>query len=86
MTLITAKNVAIICPTKNQPNKVVRLLTSISALHEKPHQIIVADGGHNLKPIIAPFSKKLQITCLYCPEVGQILQRNHAHKHLKKKI
>ena len=53
MKLFTAKNIAIVCPTKNQPNKVVRLLTSIAALHEKPQQIIVADGGHNLKPVIA---------------------------------
>ena len=86
MKLFTAKNIAIVCPTKNQPNKVVRLLTSIAALHEKPQQIIVADGGHNLKPVIAPFKKNLKITCLYCPEIGQVLQRNHAHKHLKQQI
>jgi glycosyltransferase involved in cell wall biosynthesis len=86
MTLFTAKNIAIVCPTKNQPIKVVRLLTSIAALHEKPQQIIVADGGHNLKPVIAPFKKNLKITCLYCPEIGQVLQRNHAHKYLKQQI
>ena len=86
MTLITAKDVAIVCPTKNQPKKVVRLLTSIAALIEKPDQIIVADGGHNLKPVVAPFRQKLKVTCLYCPEIGQVLQRNHAHKYLKQRI
>ena len=47
MTPITEKNVAIICPTKNQPDKVLRLV-GIVQLDEKPYQVIIADGGHNL--------------------------------------
>jgi glycosyltransferase involved in cell wall biosynthesis len=86
MTLITAQNVAIICPTKNQPDKVLRLLESIVQLDEKPHQVIIADGGHNLKPILTAFIERLNLTCLYCPEAGQILQRNYAHKYLDKSI
>lgn len=86
MMPITEQNVAIICPTKNQPNKVVRLLGSIARLDEKPHQVIIADGGCNLKPVITPFFKELNLICLYCPEAGQILQRNHAHKYLDKNI
>ena len=86
MTRITAQNVAIICPTKNQPDKVLRLLESIVQLDEKPHQLIIADGGHNLKPILTAFIQRLNLTCLYCPEAGQILQRNYAHKYLDKNI
>lgn len=86
MTPITLQNVAIICPTKNQPDKVLRLLKSIVQLDEKPHQVIIADGGHNLEPILTAFIEQLNLTCLYCPEVGQILQRNHAHKYLDKHI
>ncbi|MDC1120355.1 glycosyltransferase family A protein [Alphaproteobacteria bacterium] len=86
MTPITAQNVAIICPTKNQPEKVLRLLKSVSRLDEKPHQVIIADGGHNLKPVTTAFTAELNLICLYCPEAGQILQRNHAHKHLDKNI
>ena len=86
MTPITGRNVAIICPTKNQPEKVLRLLESIAQLNEKPHQVIIADGGHNLKPITTAFTADLNLICLYCPEAGQILQRNHAHKHLDKNI
>ena len=86
MTPITAQNVAIICPTKNQPDKVLRLLESIVQLDEKPHQLIIADGGHNLEPILTAFIEQLNLTCLYCPEAGQILQRNYAHKYLDKNI
>lgn len=86
MTTITAQNVAIICPTKNQPDKVLRLLGSITQLDEKPHQVIIADGGQNLQPILTRFTEQLNLICLYCPKAGQILQRNHAHKYLDKNI
>ncbi len=82
MTLITAQHIAIVCPTKNQPDKVLRLLKSINKLNEKPSQVIIADGGCNIKPITTAFTKELNLICLYCPEAGQILQRNHAHKYL----
>ena len=52
MTPITAQNVAIVCPTKNQPDKVLRLLGSITQLDERPHQVIIADCGHNLETIL----------------------------------
>lgn len=86
MKPITEQNVAIICPTKNQPSKVRRLLQSITQLDKKPHQVIIADGGHNLKPVISAFSEQLNLICLYCPESGQVLQRNYAHKYLDKNI
>ena len=86
MTAITTQNVAIICPTKNQPEKVLRLLESIVQLDEKPHQVIIADGGHNLAQITATFTAELNLICLYCPEPGQILQRNYAHKYLDKNV
>ena len=86
MSPITAQNVAIICPTKDQPEKVLRLLESIAQLEEKPQQVIIADGGQNLKSVTTAFSAQLNLICLYCPEAGQVLQRNHAHKYLDKNI
>ncbi len=86
MTPISAKNVAIICPTKNQPDKVLRLLRTIAKLEEKPRQVIIADGGHNLQPTVTAFVEQLNLICLYCPELGQVLQRNHAHKYLDRDI
>ena len=86
MTQVTAKNVAIICPTKNQPTKVLRLLESIVHLDEMPQQIIIADGGRNLKPFLTAFYSNSILSRLYCPEIGQIMQRNHAHAYLDKSI
>ena len=52
----------------------------------KPYQIIIADGGKDLQPVINQFSNRLNVIRLACPEVGQVLQRNHAHKYLNKNI
>lgn len=82
MTTITPDQIAVICPTKDQPEKVKRLLSCLTASSVKPGQVLIADGGHNLKPITTPFEKALNLTCLYCPEAGQILQRNYAHSKL----
>ena len=86
MTPINAQNVAIICPTKNRPDKVLRLLESIVQIDDKPRQVIIADGAHDLEPLLSKFTKQINLIYLYCPEAGQILQRNYAHKYLDKKI
>lgn len=84
--IITPKNLAVICPTKDQPEKIKRLMACFARSHVKPAQIIIADGGRNLKSIIHPFKKILNCVCLDCPEPGQILQRNFAHSHLLQSI
>lgn len=88
MTLpdITPDQIAVICPTKDQPKKVKRLLTCLAASTIKPGQVLIADGGHNLKSVVKPFATALNLTCLYCPQAGQILQRNHAHNKLNPEI
>ncbi len=83
---INADEIAIICPSKNRPNKVAQLLRCIANSKMIPGQVLIADGGHNLKPITKPFEDRLNITCLYCPEMGQVLQRNFAYQHLKPSI
>lgn len=83
---LNAKNLAIICPTKDRPKKVRRLLASIAASTIQPGQVMIADGGHNLKPVVADFATSLNIECHYCPEPGQIMQRNYAHKYLQPDI
>ena len=82
LTAITPDQVAIICPTKDQPQKVTRLLGCIARSEVKPAKVLIADGGHNLKFMVKAFDQHLNVTCLYCPEAGQILQRNFAHLHL----
>jgi len=86
MKRIKALNVAVLCPTKDNPEKVRRLLKCLAALTEKPGQIIIADGGHNLKPMVKEFAGSMNLKCLYCPQPGQILQRSYAQQHLNKAI
>ena len=83
---ITADEIAIICPTKERPDKVARLLGCIADSQLKPGQVLIADGGHNLKPITKPFEDRLNVTCLYCPRWGSVLQRNFAYQHLSPSI
>ena len=80
--IITPDQLAVISPSKNQPEKVRRLLECFVRSNVKPAQIIIANGGGNLRSIVGPFTQLLNCMCLDCPEAGQILQRNFAHKHL----
>ena len=86
LVMIASNQIAIICPTKDRPEKVWRLLESVANSSILPGQIIIADGGHNLKPVVAKFGSRLNVKCLYCPEPGQILQRNYARSKLAPKI
>ena len=80
------KDIAIICATKNQPDNIVRMLDSIVESKTKIGQILISDGGKNLKKVIEPYKNKLNIRCIYPPISGQVLQRSYAHKFLYKKI
>lgn len=82
----TSDELAVVCPTKDQPNKVEMLLQSLAESNVKPAQIIIAYRGHDLKHVTKPFKKKLNCMCLHCPQPGQILQRSYAHKHLQPNI
>ena len=80
------KDVALICPTKDRPLKVSRLLASLSKLPEAPSQVLIADGGSGLESVIEAFASRLNIIHLRCPEPGQILQRNYARGYLAQNI
>lgn len=84
--IVKPNQIAVICPTKDRPEKIKRLLKCLVKSSIKPGQILIADGGHNLKPVVEEFREFLNLTCLYCPEAGQILQRNYAHTKLASKI
>ena len=83
---ITEKNVAIICPTKNQSDKILRLLHSVDQLFVPPAQIIIADSSDNFKQISLEAFPKLNLKHLKCETQGQILQRNFARNFLDDEI
>jgi hypothetical protein len=84
--LFTSQELAIVCPTKDQPKKVEMLLKSMAKSYIKPAQIIIAYSGQNLNHVTKPFKKQLNCICLQCPQSGQVLQRSYAHKHLRPNI
>jgi len=83
---ITSRQVAVICATKDRPEKVASLLKSVAGLTVKPGQVLIADGGHNLRSLVTKFQPRLPVECLYCPEPGQVLQRMYGHRHLRDEI
>ena len=85
-TPLKNKDVAIICATKNQPDNIIRMLDSISESQIGIGQILISDGGKNLKKVIEPYKNKLNVKCIYSPISGQVLQRNFARKFLYKDI
>ena len=84
---VTADEVAIICPTKNQPQKIIRLMESLKTCGIKLTQIIIADGGNNLQSVLKRYENFfLNLQCVYCPIDGQVLQRNFVYRFLKNNI
>ena len=69
------RDFAILIPTRNRPEKVARLLTSIESLTRKPLQIIIVASGEDIWPTIATFSNLLPITYEHTISVGQVVQK-----------
>ena len=53
---INAAQIAIISATKDRPDKIRNLLESVARLESQPGQILIADGGHNLEPLVKEFA------------------------------
>ena len=76
------KDVVLVCATKDQPDKVKRLLNSLSLQTSKPGQIIVCESGDIFPDIIDKYKENFNISYLKSPYVGQVLQRNYAYDHI----
>lgn len=83
---IKATEIAIVCPTKNQPKKIARLLSSLSKQTIKPGQIIISECGTYIPKLIDKYLIDLNIKYLKSPHMGQVLQRNFAYGYLDKCI
>lgn len=66
---------AILIPTRNRPDKVIKLLSSISQSELLPQQVIIVASGGDIYQDIARFEEKLPITYLYSEMQGQIAQK-----------
>lgn len=76
--IYTGEHLAIVVPTKDRPEKIYKLLESISNQTISCQRIIVVDGGDSVKNIVMSFSGRLPGEYFICHPPGQIRQRNMA--------
>jgi glycosyltransferase involved in cell wall biosynthesis len=69
------RDFAILIPTRNRPEKVAKLLSSIRSLSRKPQQIIIVASGEDISTTIAEFSGLLPISYKHTQSIGQIAQK-----------
>jgi glycosyltransferase involved in cell wall biosynthesis len=72
----TSREIAIIIPTKDRPEKLRNLLVSLSRQTEACGQVIVVNGGQSARDIVMSFSDGLPVEYCECAPPGQIRQRN----------
>ena len=84
--MILPHEIAIICPTRNNPAKVSRLLNSIASQDEHPGQVLISESGKIGDNILSDSASALNITFLQAPVAGQVLQRRYAYDFLSDHI
>lgn len=73
---------SILIPTRNRPEKVVKLLKSISSSTVKPEQIVIVASGTDIVSQLGDFNSILPITYLHTEISGQINQKKIGISHL----
>jgi glycosyltransferase involved in cell wall biosynthesis len=86
MKMITKNHIAIVCPTKDRPDRVLQLIKSIADQTEIPAQVIVTDSGKGNEQINEIYGDKINILHLQSPTNGQVLQRNYAYAYIEEYI
>ncbi len=71
------RDLAIIIPTFNRPEKMANILTSLAAQIEPCGRIIVVDGGGSVERVVERFTERLPVEYHRCTPPGQIRQRNY---------
>lgn len=66
---------AILIPTRNRPEKLRKLLKSLSKSSTVPNQVVVVASGEDVKDVILEFESTLSIDYLYTENKGQIIQK-----------
>ena len=67
--------VAVLIPTRNRPEKVVKLLDSLMSSSIKPSQIIIVASGEDIKHYIKRFEGYFEITYKHTEISGQMAQK-----------
>lgn len=72
----TARDLALLVPTKDRPQKMRNLLESLVAQGEPCGRVIVVASGQNIQELVLAFADRLPVEYHHCEPPGQIRQRN----------
>ena len=85
-TLSFKNKIALIIPTRNRPELLIKLLNTIKLQEVKPDQVIIVDGSDTpVKPQIEPLAFE-GLTCVYVYPPSLTTQRNQGILHLNREI
>ena len=76
MNNYSSKDLAVVIPTYNRPEKVRDLLDSLAYQNEAVARIIIIDGGESVEDVVETYANRLPIEYYFCNPPGQIRQRN----------
>ncbi|MBF0239113.1 MAG: glycosyltransferase [SAR324 cluster bacterium] len=71
-----AADIACIIPTKNRPQKITNLLTTLEKQTAPCGRIIIVASGQNIENVVNDFRKRIPVEYHHSSISGQILQRN----------
>ncbi|RHX86327.1 glycosyltransferase family 2 protein [Leptospira stimsonii] len=70
-----SKDLCVLTPTKDRPNKIVNLLNSLTKQTAPVGRVIVIASGQDIRDVVEKYSKQLPLEYYYCEPPGQIRQR-----------
>jgi glycosyltransferase involved in cell wall biosynthesis len=74
----SGRDLALIIPTKDRPQKMENLLASLAKQTIVVGRVIIVDGGSGIDDLVRTYSAQLPIDYVPCHPPGQIRQRNLA--------
>ena len=70
-----SRGVGILIPTRNRPDKVLKLLDSLAGSSVKPTQVVIVSSGSDISHVVSEFVSKLTIRYLHTDVSGQANQK-----------
>lgn len=79
-------SIAVLVATKNRPDKLTKLLESLTPSTKIISQIVIVSSGQNISQVVANFADYLNIKHLHSEVSGQISQKIEGIKHIHENV
>lgn len=70
-----SREVGVLIPTRNRPEKVRKLLDSLAASSIKPVQVVIVSSGLDISEVILEYARVLRVDYLHSEVSGQVNQK-----------